>query len=49
MCKIEHIPKSFANIGQTIEKNNKKTEKITFFIKNSWYYPIFGLKKRYFS
>ena len=49
MYKIEKSSKSFANIGETIQKNNKKTEKITFFMKNSCYCPVFALKKRYFS
>ncbi len=40
---------SSANIGESIQKNNKKTEKITFLMKNSCFGAVFALKKRYFS
>jgi len=37
LLKNELSTNFFANIRESIQKNNKKTEKITFFIKNSWY------------
>jgi hypothetical protein len=49
MYKKEVSTNFFANIRERIQKNNKKTEKITFLMKNSWYCPYFDLKKRYFS
>ena len=38
-----------ANIMQSIQKNNKKTEKIIFFMKISCIRAYFSIKKRYFS
>jgi len=49
MFKNELFTNFFANIRERIQKNNKKTEKITFLMKNSWYCLDFDLKKRYFS
>ncbi len=39
---------SFANIRESIEKNNKKAEKMPFLLKKSCFTPFFGPKKRYF-
>ena len=40
---------SFANIRESIEKNNKKAEKMPFLLKKSCLTPFFRSKKRYFS
>ena len=39
---------SFANIRESIEKNNKKAENLSFLLKKSCFTLIFSPKKRYF-
>lgn len=41
--------KFLANIIESIQTNNKKSEKMSFLMKNSCIQPYFGMKKRYFS
>jgi len=48
MKLIVNLLNFVANIVESIQRNNKKTEKMSFFMKNSCIHSVLSMKKRYF-